>query len=259
MNHGLGIWLIRPEAEMLGMVLQQQLGGTVHRPWCAPSTPDLLSHKEKFALAYRQHAHWIFLGATGIAVRFLAEQVADKHTDPAVVVVDEAGRFAISLLAGHEGGANALAYRVAARIGAVPVITTATEACKTLVLGIGCRKDVSQERIAAAVQQALGPRMLTQVREVATIDVKQEEPGLLAFCAAHNLPLRIIARSTVAQRAWVTAPSAWVSQQIGVDGVCEPCALIASPRGNLVVPKSTLDGVAVAIVEDIWSTECKVY
>lgn len=249
MTAGPGIWLVRADAVPLGAAVQQHLGGTVYQPWDNP----LLSQKDQFALAYRQQAHWVIIGATGIAVRFLADQIADKHTDPAIVVLDEAGRFAIALLAGHEGGANALAYAVAACTGAVPVITTATDARKPLVLGIGCRKDVSQARIAAAVQLALGSRLLGQVREVATIDVKQSEPGLLAFCAAHDLPLRIVARTTVAQRAWVSAPSAWVSQQIGVDGVCEPCALIASPRGALVVPKTTLDGVAVAIVEDIWS------
>lgn len=249
MNLGPGIWLVRPHAEGLGVFLQKHLAGTLYRPW-----QSLLQMQQaQFVTAYRQQSQWIIVGATGIAVRFLDGLTADKHSDPAVVVLDEAGRFAVSLLAGHEGGANLLAYRIAAIVGAVPVITTATEAVKPLVLGIGCRKDVSRERIAAAVGQALGPRLLDQVREVATIDLKQHEPGLLAFCAAHCLPLRVIARNTVAARSWVTAPSAWVSQQIGVDGVCEPCALIASPRGKLIVPKTTLDGVAVAVVEDSWS------
>jgi cobalt-precorrin 5A hydrolase len=39
---------------------------------------------------------------------------------------------------------------------------------------------------------------------------------------------------------------------VGLDGVCEPCALIACGRGRLVVPKTTLDGVAIAVVEDDW-------
>ena len=245
-----GIWLVRAQAEALGSALQKRLNAVVYRPWQEPTQ----SQRLQFADAYRQQANWIIVGATGVAVRFLDGLIADKHSDPAVVVLDEAGRFAISLLAGHEGGANALTYRVAAIVGAVPVVTTATEAVKPLVIGIGCRKDVATERITAAVLQALGTRTLDEVREVATIDLKHDEPGLLAFCAAHNLPLRIIARETVAARSWVTTPSAWVSQQIGVDGVCEPCALIASPRGKLIVPKTALDGVAVAIVEDSWST-----
>jgi cobalt-precorrin 5A hydrolase len=60
----------------------------------------------------------------------------------------------------------------------------------------------------------------------------------------------VIAREQIAQRAWVGKPSAWVRQNIGVDGVCEPAALIASPRGRLLLGKTALDGVTVAIVDD---------
>lgn len=239
-----GIWLVRAEGEALA----DRLGGVVHRPWLTPG----VAQKAQFAQAYRSHAQWILIGASGIAVRFLDGLAQDKYSDPAVVVLDEAGRFAVSLLAGHEGGANALAYRVAALVGAVPVVTTASEALKPLVVGIGCRKDVSRERIEAAVRHALGERSIDEVREMATVDLKANEPGLLAFCAAFNLPLRVFARATLAARPWVSNPSAWVRQNVGLDGVCEPCALVASPRGRLLVPKTSLDGVAVAVVQDQW-------
>ena len=242
----LGIWLVRAEDEPLAAILQAQLGGEIYQPWLNSELPQ----KAQFIAHYYQHTQWIFIAATGIAVRYLDGQIQSKLSDPAVVVLDSAGRYSISLLAGHEGGANDLAYRVARVIGATPVVTTATEALKSLVVGVGCRKGISAEKIEHAIENALGARSLNDVREIATIDLKADEPGLLEYCAQHNIPLRVFSSRDVKDRPWVTEPSDWVQQNVGVVGVCEPCALMASVRGSLMVSKFRLDGVAVAIVED---------
>lgn len=69
----------------------------------------------------------IFIMATGIVIRAIATLIQDKNTDPSVVVIDEGGSFAISLLAGHIGGGNALTHEVANTIKATAVITTASD------------------------------------------------------------------------------------------------------------------------------------
>ena len=240
------IWLVRKEAEVIADKLVAELDGVVYRPWLDASR----SHKEIFQAAFMQHSSWILVMATGIAVRFLEGLPEDKHSDPAVVVLDEGCRYAISLLSGHEGGANELAVAVSNIFGAVPVITTATEATKPLVVGIGCRKGASADQIEEAVQHALGRYSLDQVREIATVDLKMAEPGLIEFSKKFGIPLRCFFRDDIAARNWVSINSDWVKQSIGLYGVCEPCALMANPRGRLVVAKTALNGVAVAIAED---------
>jgi cobalt-precorrin 5A hydrolase len=106
----------------LGQHLAERLGGSTAAARCEPG-----------ALAAWTRDHFgtcdalIYIGAAGIAVRAIAPYLKSKASDPAVVVVDECGRFSISLLSGHLGGANALAEKIAALIGATPVVTTATD------------------------------------------------------------------------------------------------------------------------------------
>jgi len=246
MTPAIGIWTLRMEAEKLGHQLESGLGGHFYKP------AQDRNNRELFAELFGAHAQWVLVMTTGIAVRYLQGLARDKATDPGVVVLDEGCRFAVSLLGGHEGGANALAYRVANLTGGVPVVTTATETLKPLVVGVGCRKGISAEAIERGIGEALAKvsRSRSDIREIATIDLKAQEPGLLEFCECNRLPLRVISQKLIQDRPWVTNPSAWVRENIGVDGVCEPCALLATFRGKLILPKTAIDGVTVAIVEE---------
>lgn len=109
------------KGEALAHRLAEALPGSVSR--CGGDVTLKGWTAEHFA----QDEALIFVGAVGIAVRAIAPHCRSKATDPAVVVVDEGGNFAVPLLSGHLGGANALARALAKACGAVPVITTATD------------------------------------------------------------------------------------------------------------------------------------
>ncbi|MBP2627080.1 MAG: cobalamin [Firmicutes bacterium] len=96
-------------------------------PLCATSY-KLLS--TLIADIFPRYEGLIFIMATGIVVRVIAPYIQDKRIDPAIVVMDEQGQYAISLLSGHIGGANELTELIGQTIGAEPVITTATDVGK---------------------------------------------------------------------------------------------------------------------------------
>ncbi|REE21606.1 cobalt-precorrin 5A hydrolase [Paraburkholderia sp. BL27I4N3] len=133
---------------------------------------------------------------------------------------------------------------------------------KTLSVGIGCRLHSSAEQIEAAVRAALGTHSFDEIRTVASLDIKAREAGLLEFCARHALPLTFFSLEQIAAMP-VAVASAAVREHLGVDGVCEPCALLGAaadataglgesvighaPRATLLVRKTVYAGVTVAI------------
>lgn len=98
---------------------------------------------------------------------------------------------------------------------------------KTLAIGIGCRLHSPAEQIEAAVRATLGSHAFDEIGTIASIDTKAHEAGLLEFCARHALPLKLFSREQIAAIA-VDDPSSPAREHLGVDGVCEPCALLAA-------------------------------
>lgn len=200
----------------------------------------------------------VFIAPTGLAVRAIAPHVRHKTTDPAVVVVDVGGRWAISLLSGHEGGANELAVRVANILSAEPVVTTTTEAVKTLIVGVGCRRGTPADTIVQAVRQALAAIGAdeSQVRLLASVDLKADEEGLLEAARRLEVPLRLISSDeirTACRRDF--AVSATAQEKVDLPAVAEPSALLAGRRTRLVLPRQVLAGVTVAVAREdcMWS------
>lgn len=91
---------------------------------------------DQVSALFADFAGIVAIVSLGALVRLIAPHLRSKETDPAVVVVDEAGKFAIPVLSGHLGGANALAGKLAAALNATPVLTTASDARLTLAVDL---------------------------------------------------------------------------------------------------------------------------
>jgi len=283
--------------------------------------------------------------ALGIVVRLVGPLASDKSRDPAVVVVDDSGRFAIAVLGGHRAGANRLAEEVARRIGARAVVTTASEAnglppvdligrsdgwvieraenltrvaaavvrrepvavwqdsgdrdwCRrfgpwpdhfhrvetegglaavapsavlaitdrsipdhlpadrtvvyrppTLVAGIGCKRGTSASAIEAWVSGVMADHGLAEasLAAVATVMLKVDEPGLIAFARARGLPLVAFPADQIADQPGIETPSERVRAKVGIAAVAEPSALRAAGASRLLVPKQKGPGITLAL------------
>jgi len=271
----------------------------------------------------------VFIGAVGIAVRSIAPFIKSKTTDPAVISIDEQGKFVIPILSGHIGGANAIATGMAAFLQAEPVITTATDVnnlfavdewatrhnmvisnlssakafaaflvdCKKvgvksdfpikgdlpkglvlanggqvgmaitmhkgaqpfvetvllrpriIHLGIGCKKGTTMEAIEELVLSEI-KRMrftLSVVTAIASIDVKKDEEGLLAFAREYALPIRFYSAEELNAVEGEFTKSEFVASTVGVDNVCERAAVLDSKNGKLLTKKTSRNGVTLAM------------
>lgn len=283
--------------------------------------------------AFSNYDGIVFISACGIAVRAIAPHLKSKITDPAVVVADEKGQFAISLVSGHIGQANELTLSVAHAIQATPVITTATDVNglfsidswasrhhlfisnmkiakeisarllrgepvgmtadwfvlpqlpkgftadsasvgamisvyedsspfqqtlhlipKLVSIGIGCKRGTCADTIETFVLDCLHQEgiSLHSIKQVCSIDLKQDEPGLLEFCKRHQLPMQFYSSEQLTGAKGTFASSAFVKQTTGVDNVCERACVLGSQQGALIVPKLSKNGVTFAAALQDW-------
>jgi len=128
----LAVWAVTPNGAKLADRLADSLPDAdiyVSQNLAEKKSSHLVFERLSAALEekFRQYTGHIFIMSTGIVVRLLAPLIQTKTRDPAVVVVDDRGKNAISLLSGHIGGANELTRKIAPIIEANPVVTTATD------------------------------------------------------------------------------------------------------------------------------------
>ncbi|MDO0932069.1 precorrin-3B C(17)-methyltransferase [Streptomyces sp. DG2A-72] len=255
--------------------------------------------------------------ATGAVVRLVAPLLSDKRADPGVVCVDESGRFAVSLVGGHEGGANELTLEVGELFGAQPVVTTATDAVglpgldtlglpvegavpavsralldgepvalvtevpwplpalpvaaqgaytirvtdrtvepaehevvlrpPSLVVGVGASRNAPVDEVLGLVEGALREAGLSgrSIAELATVDAKAEEPGIVAAAERLGVPLVTYPAEELAA-VEVPNPSDAPLAAVGTPSVAEASALIGG--GELLVPKRKSAMATCAVV-----------
>ena len=117
----------------------------------------------------------IAIVSLGAVVRLIAPHLGKKETDPAVIVVDEAGKFVIPMLSGHLGGANALAGHLATALGATPVLTTASDARQTLAVDLlgrelGWKFEATHDEIVRCSAAVVNDEAVALVQEAGSPD-----------------------------------------------------------------------------------------
>ncbi|WP_027365709.1 cobalt-precorrin 5A hydrolase [Desulfotruncus alcoholivorax] len=127
---------------------------------------------------------------------------------------------------------------------------------RNLVAGIGCRSGTPADKLLEAVHTALEMcnRSSLSLRVLATIQIKADEPGLIQAAAALKVP--VIAFSAEEINCFINKTgrciqrSDFVQKKVGVPAVCEPAALMATGKGELLLPKQKFPGITVAVAED---------
>lgn len=194
----------------------------------------------------------VIFAPIGAVVRSLNVVAVSKHTDPAIVVADVFGRWTIPILSSHEGGANELALKIANILGAEPIITTTKEAIKNVIVGIGCRRNASCDAIVNAIDKIIESAGISipQIRLMASISAKMQEKGLIEAAHYLHLPLRFISQESIQNSPIKFSVSQVAIKHLGLPGAAEPSALLAGTRTKLILPRTIVNGIAIALAKE---------
>lgn len=201
---------------------------------------------------WKKYTSFVFIMAFGIVTRIIKDHIQDKYKDPAIVVVDEMGRYAVSALSGHEGGANRLAENIALICRGDFVVTTGSEATKTLIAGMGCRRGTPAIQLENTLKEGLASikRNLNEVRLITSVEDKSDEKGFFDLSEKLNIPLKFIPKNLIKVVENNFKKSEFVKKTLGIYSVAEPCAMLGGFRCQILLPKTKMSQTTIAIAEE---------
>ena len=196
----------------------------------------------------------IFIGPCGVMVRAISPHLQSKLTDPPVVVIDvRAGRVGLESCERTRGWSE----RPLSDSGQYSRRRARnhhhhSDAARTLIVGVGCRRECDAERIVDAVTTAIAQTgaTLSEVRFLASADIKAREPGLLAAAKTLGVPLRLISSEEIRTCPKKFTPTPLAMEKVNLPAVAEPAALLAGRRTTLILPKTIKNSVTVAIARE---------
>ncbi|NES85955.1 MAG: precorrin-3B C(17)-methyltransferase, partial [Moorea sp. SIO2B7] len=178
-----------PRAAKTLQPLCQTIGTTLWIPESLKNTENAQAYqgdlKAHIASIWQKNRAFIFCLATGAVVRLIAPLLKDKATDPAVIVIDQDGKFVISLSGGHQGGADQFTQSIAHQLGATPVLTGAANSLRLPgidVLGVPygwCKGTGDWTGVSAAISRG---EMVEVIQEAGSTLWQNHLPQGHPFC-----------------------------------------------------------------------------
>jgi cobalt-precorrin 5A hydrolase len=243
-----------------GVHLSQMLAGRLNADLLVVQPPQTPGLAEAVKESFNAYGALVMVMACGIAARMTGPLLRSKHTDPAIVVADRAGRFAVSLAGGHEGGANQLACDVASLSGGEPVITTGTEADRLAAVGVGYQSRATARDIEHAVRSGLELYGLTPdgVKFLSTGLMKWEDREIRKVSLNLGLLLRFFPRDQLSLLDGVSAPSQAAMRHFSIKGVSEQCALLSLKNPEIILPRTVFGPVTISVAREKFSWSASV-